>query len=418
MKLAFTCFISLLLAACGGSGGGPAAPQSLSATAGTPVPPSPASPVAPAPTVPVTPSTSVPPNPAGPSTLPSGVVESDYYPLVTQLHLSYFGGAADYYGFTYFSKRYLIDGMPLSGKELEAALPGNERVAEAVSVFAKSPISGAFYSGTEEAQLEKMFRTLFNRAPDSTEKAKWRTRLETGQLDRNHLPLALMNSAAGADLQVLGKKLALSGAYSLALSIPPQPMESWQYDASRSLLAAVDQAADETLFAPLAQAAARRFESEAYAPPAPPPPGSSHGFSSYKFLPAAVLMCATKAGKSSVADYLVAGKAVPIREAAGLAAQRFAVLREDCPLTSSGRSFSFDAAGNATLTTPAASVQFAAAQVSQALKGEAMVDTVFKRSVKLQAYSVATADGGKAYVLIEKSLANGTAEETLAAWTQ
>lgn len=380
--------ILLLLAACGGSDSNP------------------------------TPSTQLPSNPSTPPPAPpKPAVESDYYPLVNQLHLSYFGSAADYYGLRASGGRYLADKLPLTAKELQTAFASNAAASAAVAAFATSQISAQFYAGGNEAVVEKVFNTLFSRQPGAVEKAQWLSKLNGGELTRNNLPLAILNSAAGTDADLLAKKASLAAAYNGAQSAPPQALEVWpQYDASRRLLAAVELDADETLFVPLGKAAARRFEGDYYAPPASSPTGTIAGFSAYKFLPASVLMCTTHANMSRLADYLVSAKAVALTEAAGLAKQQFSIWHEACTSVGSGRSFAFDDGGNATLTIGESVARFSAAQIGKALKGEAIPDPTFKRSVKFQAYSIAKADGGKAYLLVERAVADGGTTEFLTAW--
>ncbi len=343
-------------------------------------------------------------------------VESDYYPLVNQLYLTYFGAAADYYGLRAFSAENLNNKLPLTAKELEVVLASNPAAAKTVGSFADSQMSAQFYSGANDIVIEKAFSTLFRRSPDAAEKAKWLAKLNGGEVSRRYLPLAILNSATGSDKDLLAKKTALAAAYIAASLAPPQTLELWEQETSRALLAAVELEADETLFTPLAKAALRRFEGEAYGPILPPPPGTVYGFSSYKFLPASVLMCATNAKKSRLVDYLVSAKAVAISEAAGLAKQKFSIWHEDCVSISNDRSFAFDDVGNATLTIGASIAKFTADQVSQALKGKAITDPTFKRSVKFQAYSIAKADGSKAYLLVERSVGEGGSTEFLTAW--
>ncbi|AKU21963.1 hypothetical protein ACZ75_11285 [Massilia sp. NR 4-1] len=310
------------------------------------------------------------------------------------------------------------NGLPLTAKELEAALVSNPTAAQVVNSFADSQISTQFYSGSNELVIEKVFSTLFGRTPDAGEKAKWLAKLNGGEVSRRYLPLAILNSAAGSDKDLLAKKAALAAAYIAASSAPPQTIELWEQETSRALLATVELEADETLFTPLAKAAVRRFETEAFAPILPPPVGTIYGFSSYKFLPGSVLMCATKARKSRLVDYLVSAKAVAISEAAGLAKQKFSIWHEDCVSINNGRSFAFDDGGNATLTIGTSIAKFTADQVSQALQGQAIADATFRRSVKFQAYSIAKADGSKAYLLVERAVGEGGSTEFLTAWIQ
>ncbi|UMR28431.1 hypothetical protein MJ904_14810 [Massilia sp. MB5] len=52
------------------------------------------------------------------------------------------------------------------------------------------------------------------------------------------------------------------------------------------------------------------------------------------------------------------------------------------------------------------------------MQGQAIADATFKRSVKFQAYSIAKADGSKAYLLVERAVGEGGSTEFLTAWIQ
>ena len=126
-------------------------------------------------------------------------------------------------------------------------------------------------------------------------------------------------------------------------------------------------------------------------------------------LPAIAMLCqaaasgdGTKGAKST--DVLVKAQAIRITDAKALANQVFSIAREDCAVTA-GVSLRFDASGNATVADGSGTTNFTAAAVSNALVGNAPLESGaengFNGFVSLYAYSYSKPDGRTVYAVVE-----------------
>ena len=126
-------------------------------------------------------------------------------------------------------------------------------------------------------------------------------------------------------------------------------------------------------------------------------------------LPAIAMLCqaaasgdGTKGAKST--DVLVKAQAIRITDAKALANQVFSIAREDCAVTA-GVSLRFDASGNATVADGSGTTNFTAAAVSNALVGNAPLESGaedgFNGFVSLYAYSYGKPDGSTVYAVVD-----------------
>jgi hypothetical protein len=123
-------------------------------------------------------------------------------------------------------------------------------------------------------------------------------------------------------------------------------------------------------------------------------------------LPAMAMLCQAAAngdgtnGRKST-DVLVKAQAIRISTAAALANQSFKVLREDCAV-SSGTTLRFDASGNATVTDGSGTATISAAEMTNALSGNAPLAIAGEDGyLVFYAYSYTKDDGSTAYALVE-----------------
>jgi hypothetical protein len=148
-------------------------------------------------------------------------------------------------------------------------------------------------------------------------------------------------------------------------------------------------------------------------------------------LPAVAMICAPVANKGSSrgksTDVLVAASAAPITSALSLAGKSLTTYREDCvlggvePQNGAGQSFTFDAAGNATVTTLDGSTHYSADVITKALNGTGIIDAAAGKFTAISAYSFTRIDGVTAYAIVvhyAPTAAGSGGLGVVATWTQ
>lgn len=122
---------------------------------------------------------------------------TDYYPLIQQIYLAYFGRPADPAGLDYFAKQYMAAGAPVDLADATRAYDSNPAVRDLVDSFSNSQESQDLYGGDNAAFVTAIYRNLFSRAPDDAGLAYWTNVLDKKIVTRANAAVTIM---AGAQL--------------------------------------------------------------------------------------------------------------------------------------------------------------------------------------------------------------------------
>jgi Ca2+-binding RTX toxin-like protein len=119
---------------------------------------------------------------------------------LTQLYLAYFGRPPDYDGIQFYTNHPAFD--------IYAVAAG----------FSASPESQSLYgSGFGAAQVDAIYRNLFNRDAEPAGIAYWTNEVNAGRLTPAGAALAILQGAQNADRTAVDNKLAISAAFLGAL---------------------------------------------------------------------------------------------------------------------------------------------------------------------------------------------------------
>jgi hypothetical protein len=201
----------LLLSACGGDGGGPAARADSQLAAGT---------------------TAVPAN---------------YLQSVQQLYVAYFGRPADAGGLASFQAQLAATGAPTDIQQLTGAYNSNAAIRSLVNSFAVSDESKALYGGDTRAFVTAIYTNVLNRAPDADGLNFWVNDIDNKGLNRANASLAivagaLLNTSAQGqvDARVVNNKITIATAFTV--TVPVVAFSGTTAAAmARAMLAKVDQ---------------------------------------------------------------------------------------------------------------------------------------------------------------------------------
>ena len=120
---------------------------------------------------------------------------TDYYQVVQQLYISYFGRPADTSGLSNFATQLSQLNAPTDIQELNTAYNTNSSIRALIDSFGNSDESQALYSGDNAAFVIAIYNNLLSRAPDAEGQAYWVGNINSGVLTRANASLSIMAGA-------------------------------------------------------------------------------------------------------------------------------------------------------------------------------------------------------------------------------
>lgn len=152
---------------------------------------------------------------------------TDYYPVVQQLYISYFGRPADVSGLQNFSQQLTQLNAPSDLQGLTSDYEKNTAIRALIESFGSSDESKALYSGDNDTFVAAIFQNVLGRAPNAEGKAFWVDAISSGRLTRANASLALTagalvnTSAQGLlDGKLVRNRQQLGSAFTSALDTP------------------------------------------------------------------------------------------------------------------------------------------------------------------------------------------------------
>ena len=180
---------AVLLASCGGSGGGEAEPSTR------------------APLV---------------AAAKSARVAADYTSLMQGLYVACFGRPADPAGLAFWASYLALGNAPTDTAAFNAAYFGNAAVKLVTDRFGAAPESVALYGTDSGVLIDAIYRNLFNRPPDASGFAFYSAGLSAGLITTAQAATMIAGGARGADAQVLQAKVAVATRFTAGLIAPQQ----------------------------------------------------------------------------------------------------------------------------------------------------------------------------------------------------
>jgi hypothetical protein len=183
---------------------------------------------------------------------------SDYYPVVQQLYISYFGRPADPSGLANFAAQLQQFGAPSDIQQLSGAYDSRNDIRALIDGFSGSDESKALYSGDDGVFITAIYQNVLGRAPDADGKAFWVGALGQGILTRPNASLsimaaALVNTSAQGQLDAIlvNKRVSVGLAFTAALDSDVK-VKAYAGNAAaataRNLLAGVDANTDTNAY--------------------------------------------------------------------------------------------------------------------------------------------------------------------------
>lgn len=145
---------------------------------------------------------------------------SEYYPLVQQLYVGYFGRPADPGGLEFYAGHYLRAGAPTAMVGLSQAYSSNPAVKILIDSFGESKESKDLYPGDNSAFLVAIYTNLFGRMPDPGGLAYWSGELDRKTITRANTVVSIMAGAQGLDIDTIRSKREVADAFTANLSTP------------------------------------------------------------------------------------------------------------------------------------------------------------------------------------------------------
>ncbi|CAN7243204.1 DUF4214 domain-containing protein [Duganella sp. LjRoot269] len=190
---------------------------------------------------------------------------AEYYQLVQQLYISYFGRPADPTGLSNFATQLSQLSAPTDIQGLNTAYGENSSIRALVDSFGNSDESNALYGGDNTAFVIAIYNNLLSRTPDSGGQTFWVGAINGGGLTRANASLSIM---AGAlvnqttqglqDAQLIRNRVSVGATFTTDLDTPTESSAYAGAQAAataRSLLASVNANTDVSGFGPNIDAA-------------------------------------------------------------------------------------------------------------------------------------------------------------------
>ena len=189
------------------------------------------------------------------------VTAEDYFPMVQQLYIAYFGRAADPVGRNNFAAQLLQFNAPTDIQQMTDAYNHDNRIRALVDSFGTSDESKALFgSGDNAAFVTVIFQNVLGRTPDPTSSGFlfWENALNGGGLNRSDASMSIMAGALAnttpqglIDGKLVNNRVAVASAFTSALDTDTK-INAYSGAAAaalvRAMLASVDANTDVAAF--------------------------------------------------------------------------------------------------------------------------------------------------------------------------
>lgn len=140
-------------------------------------------------------------------------VASDYYNVVQQIYVAYFGRPADPGGLEWHANVLLAAGAPTNVVALSAAYGTNQALKDEIDSFGTSAESAALYPGDNGQFIDALYHNLFGRDPDAAGKDWWVNMLNQKLITRASAAIQLTAGAQKADATIISNKTSVASNF-------------------------------------------------------------------------------------------------------------------------------------------------------------------------------------------------------------
>lgn len=175
---------------------------------------------------------------------------ADYYTVLQQLYIAYFGRPADSAGLAYFATQLAQAGAPTDIQAYSAAYDSNATVRSMTDAFGNSTESKELYTGDTSSFVTAIYNNVLNRSPDAEGLKFWVNVINSGALTKGNASLSVMASALAdttADGTLVRNKILAGSAFTAALTTQ-EKIDAYKGQsaaaAARSMLSGVSAGAD------------------------------------------------------------------------------------------------------------------------------------------------------------------------------
>jgi len=185
---------------------------------------------------------------------------AEYYTVVQQLYIAYFGRPADPAGLSNFAVTLRNAGAPTNIQGLTAAYNTNATIKGLIDSFGISAESNRLYAGDSTAFVTAVYNSVLNRPPLAAGLEYWVSAIDNGTLTRGNAALSIMAGALAntstqglIDATAVTNKVTVGSNFTSAITTAGQ-IDSYKGQAAaataRALLATVNDATDTAAFQP------------------------------------------------------------------------------------------------------------------------------------------------------------------------
>ncbi|HEY0846259.1 MAG TPA: DUF4214 domain-containing protein [Noviherbaspirillum sp.] len=122
-------------------------------------------------------------------------LDIEYYDVVQQLYVAYFGRATDSAALINFAGTLKSYGASSNIQELNTAYANNAQIRDLIDTFGTSAESNALYTGDTTSFVTAVFQNVLNRPPQTDGLTFWRDAIDEGRLTKANAALAIMAGA-------------------------------------------------------------------------------------------------------------------------------------------------------------------------------------------------------------------------------
>lgn len=151
-------------------------------------------------------------------------LDIEYYDVVQQLYVAYFGRATDSGGLVNFAATLKSYGAPSNIQDLNTAYSTNAQVRSLIDTFGTSTESNNLYTGDNRAFVTAVFQNVLNRAPQESGLSFWAGAIDSGALTKANAALSIMAGALAntstqgqLDAALINNKIRVASNFTLAI---------------------------------------------------------------------------------------------------------------------------------------------------------------------------------------------------------
>lgn len=148
----------------------------------------------------------------------------EYYDVVEQLYVAYFGRATDSAALVNFAATLKSFGAPSNIQDLNAAYSTDTRIRSLIDSFGTSTESNNLYTGDTRSFVNAVFQNVLNRAPQQGGLDFWSGEIDRGALTKANAALAIMAGALAntttqgqIDAALINNKIRVASNFTLAI---------------------------------------------------------------------------------------------------------------------------------------------------------------------------------------------------------